>query len=179
MKKLFPLAALLAATLVIFPSCRKDRSPRLTTFFTARNIPSSGSENFQEVNVDIQQLQVKLEGQSNWIDIATNAGVYNLLSYRDGAMLKLTDNADLPKGKLDRVRVIIGSRNSVVYNGTVQQLPAPGVDDGSDVNLNTRFIPRREYELTLSIDVEKSITVNGNGTYSFSPAIKVERFRIR
>lgn len=179
MKSFLSIAALLAATLLVSPACRRDRSPRITTLFTAKNVPTSGSENFQEVNVDIQKLQMHVNGGS-WVDISTNSGVYNMLAFKDGATLVLTDNADLPKAAIDKVRVIVGDRNSVVYNNTIYPMPGPtGEPPSADVSLNTRFIPRREYELLLSIDVEKSITIHPDGSYSISPVIKLEKFRVR
>ncbi len=104
-------------------SCKKELSgsedipagkSKLTVFLT-----DDPSLIFDSVFIDIQMLEVKVEapgGAEFWDTLPIRTGVYNILKFRNGVDTLLT-TAYIPGGEIKKLRLTLGTRNSVMKNG--------------------------------------------------------------
>ena len=137
---------------------------------------------FDSVNVEIVNVQIHFSSsdttdsiQSGWIDLATNAGLYNLLELQNGVSAVLADPNEIPVGKLQQMRFILGNNNYAVDDSTIYPLDLSSQDKtGLKVNLKADVAASDSIEIILDFDAEKSIIETGNGSYKLKPVIKVE-----
>ena len=128
---------------------------------------------FQQVNVEELQVQVNHSGQG-WVDLPTNAGIYDLLTLQNDVSATLVDVGVLPSGHLNQFRMILGDDNTVMVDSVYYPLSTPSAQQsGLKINLDTDFAPNTQYELLLDFDAHNSIVTQGNGSYSLKPVIKV------
>ena len=79
----------------------------------------------------------------------------------------------MPSGELSQVRLILGSNNSVVVDGTPHPLATPSaMQSGLKLNVHSTLQPGVLYELLLDFDANQSIVVTGNGEYQLKPVIR-------
>ena len=85
-------------------------------------------------------MQVNVSGDSSaWISLNTNAKVYNLLSLQNGVQTVLA-TGDLPTGMVKKIRLILGSDNSIVVNSVTFPLNIPsGSESGLKIDLNKKL----------------------------------------
>lgn len=164
----FLLAAVLVGT--GFMACKKD------TAQTSLQIRlTDGPGDFQQVNVDIQEIRVKTsQDTSEWILLQTNAGVYNLLDFQNGIDTLLA-MGPVPAVTLKEVRFILGPENSVMVDSIVYPLTTPSAQDSGlkvkidkDLNLDLNTF-------VLDFDAAASIKIQGNGVYKLLPVIRIKQ----
>ena len=140
--------------LIFFYSCQKEQSNsgnietlagkmKLSVFLT------DGPLDFQQVLVDIQRIEVKLDtcrknddddhdgrGCDNdhdslqsdceiWDTLVIRAGVYDLLTLRNGVDTLLASGFIL-NGKIERIKVTLGTNNSVMVDSVIHPLLLSG-----------------------------------------------------
>lgn len=128
---------------------------------------------FQQVNVEVLQVQVNHAGQG-WIDLPTNAGIYDLLTLQNDVSATLVNVGTLPAGRLNQFRMILGDDNTVMVDSVYYPLATPSAQQsGLKINLKSEFAPNTQYEVVLDFDAEQSIVQQGNGSYSLKPVIKI------
>jgi len=128
--------------------------------------------NYDAVYVDIQQVAVTVSGHSEIMLVPARPGVYNLLSFRNGMDTMLL-SANLPAGRIEQIRLILGNNNSVVLAGTSYPLSTPSAQEsGLKLNFNTTLDANVAYTLWLDFDAGKSIVQTGNGSYKLKPVIR-------
>lgn len=180
-------------TVVAIGSCSKDGSPVDTN--NPSDNPSdpgtAGKSNLQirmtdapadldSVVVDIQQVRVKfdydsLSADSGWIDIPTNAGLYDLLSFQNGLDTAIA-NGTVPTDTLKQIRFVLGSNNYVVDTaGVTHVLFIPsGAESGLKVNLS-RVLGATWNTVVIDFDAAASIRRQGNnGRYMLRPVLIVQ-----
>jgi hypothetical protein len=109
----------------------------------------------------------------NWITIDVKAGVYDLLSLRNGAE-SLLANGTLPKGKIRNLRLTLGDANSVVVAGQTFPLQLPAGSNQVIIALHNGSIAvngTSTFSLRLDFDASRSIVANGN-VFTLKPVIK-------
>jgi Domain of unknown function (DUF4382) len=116
------LSAIIVVAMVVI-SCQKETSPdsgippgksKLTVFLT-----DDPSLIFDSIFIDIQLLEVKVEtpgGAEHWDTLPIRQGVYNILKFRNGVDTLLT-TAYVANGEIKKLRLTLGTRNSVMKNG--------------------------------------------------------------
>ena len=66
---------------------------------------------YLEVNVDIKQVRIHVSDDSSstdgWIDLPTNAGIYNLLDLQNGIDTTIVDSTLIPAGKVSQIRFVL------------------------------------------------------------------------
>jgi len=128
---------------------------------------------YQEVNIDIQKVRVQIQ-DSNWIDLTTNAGFYDLLKLQNGVDTTIVKDS-LSKGTyITQMRLILGDSNNVMVDSQYFDLKIPsGSASGFKIQFQDSLVAD-SLNIKLDFDAEKSIIKKGNkNDYSLKPVIKV------
>jgi hypothetical protein len=131
---------------------------------------------FDSLRIDLQQVRVKLSGNSNtdWIDINTNAGIYELVGLQWGSD-SLVAVGSVTGIELKEARLILGSMNSIYVDGAWHELTIPS---SSSSGLKLKFQPGIILDdldaLVIDFNSEAAVHQQGNGSYTLSPVIKVD-----
>lgn len=148
----------------------------------AQNRPTVGS--LEEVNLDVVHVRVKHvpyppehadadeDKEGKWHEIDVEPFVVNLLelSHAD----TLIARTDLPAGRYSEIRLVLGSENHVVADGTVHDLKVPsGSASGYKIKFDEKLDRGDRLDLILAFDVIDSIHRTGNGQYMLRPVIHV------
>lgn len=159
-----------ALGLIGFIACNKDDKDTVTLNIRL----TDGPGDYQQVNVDIQEVRVKSASDtSQWVTLTTNAGVYNLLDFQNGVDTLLATGT-VSSDVLKEVRFVLGNDNSVMVDSTIYPLQTPSaqqsglkikIDKSLNLDINT---------LVLDFDAEQSIVETGNGGFILKPVIKIK-----
>ncbi|KMQ70126.1 DUF4382 domain-containing protein [Chryseobacterium koreense] len=126
---------------------------------------------YDAVNIDIQKVEFTTNNGTTTFN-AVNPGVYNLLNFRNG-MDVLLSQAILPVGNVSQMRLILGNNNSVVVNGVTYPLDTPSAQQsGLKLNWNQTLSPNGAYNVWIDFDAGRSIVKTGNGSYKLKPVLR-------
>ncbi len=178
MKSTIRIAVLLLTLIsVSFFACQKGMSDS-DTATAAANKPHTAqifltdhqTPIFDSVFIDIQKLQVKVEDDSvsndGWVTLSINPGVYNILRFRNG-LDTLFANGTLPNGNLKKVRLTLGTNNSVMKNGTRFPLTIKDNDRQVEANLdasNFDIVNNNQVLFWIDFDAGRSIQTDNSGS---------------
>jgi Domain of unknown function (DUF4382) len=161
------IAGFLGAMAFVFVSCSSENTARLEVRLT----DSPGD--YKEVNIDIQDVQVNSsDGNSGWVSLDIKKGVYNILKLTNG-IDTLLGAIELPTGKIQQIRLVLGSNNSVKVGTQTFNLGAPSASaSGLKLNLHADLVEGITYKILLDFDAARSIVKRGNSSYSLKPVIR-------
>jgi hypothetical protein len=129
---------------------------------------------FMKVNVEITGFEINHESKG-WISLPVVRGVYDLLSLRNNVTVVLTDHADLPIGKINQMRLILGSNNTVTDKEGQYPLTIPsGSESGLKINVDEVITSRTNLDVVMDFDANASIVQEGLGKYSLKPVLKIK-----
>lgn len=176
MKKQFFLIAFVSAitSLLAFISCTKNDNnntgtARLQVFLT------DDPGDYDAVNVDVQDVQINLttDTEGGWQSLPGVAkGVYNLLDLVDNKDTLLV-NADIPAGRIQQIRLVLGDSNSIVVDGVESPLQTPSAQQsGLKLNIHQDIDAGLVYKMILDFDASRSIVTTGSGKYILKPVIR-------
>jgi hypothetical protein len=152
-------------------ACSDDSSGNAFVEFRLTDAPAE----YQEVNVDIQEVQVHSDGgdpDNGWTSIPIQKGVYNLLELTNG-LDTLLGTATLPAGKISQVRLVLGENNSIKTAGLSTDLNTPSAQQsGLKVQVNTDLREGITYKIVLDFDAARSIVATGSGKFNLKPVIR-------
>lgn len=179
--KLTLASAIWAIALILFAisSCKKSDSNATTnnnnnsggTAKVSMHLTDDASV-YDAVWVNIQSVEVTMEGSSAVTLTPIRPGMYNIMNFRNGLDTLLL-RADLPAGKIGQIRLILGDGNYVVVNGTSHPLNTPSAQEsGLKLNLNQTFVAGGAYDIWIDFDASKSIVATGSGKYNLKPVIR-------
>jgi hypothetical protein len=158
----------------MFSSCKKDKTPEpepdpaKPTPYYVRMTDAPGP--YTAVFVDIQAIEVIGNGNSTLLNV--NAGVYNLLDFSNGVDT-LIATGSLTVDKIQQIRLILGTNNSVVTGGTTYPLSTPSAQQsGLKLQVHQELQAGVAYYVLLDFDANQSIVEEGNGNYSLKPVIR-------
>lgn len=172
----FVATALLCTAVVIY-SCQKettagntaqvnlDKPHAVSIYLTDDQTPV-----FDSVFIDLQKLEVKVEDDSlpaeGWVNLSIHPGIYNILRFRNG-LDTLFATGTLPNGRVKKVRLTLGTQNSVMKNG--QRFPLAVHDHDREVvaNLegsNFEVIPPAQVLFWIDFDASHSIQTDNSGS---------------
>ncbi|MDH5398661.1 MAG: DUF4382 domain-containing protein [Cyclobacteriaceae bacterium] len=164
--------------LLLMAACSENDST--TTSFVVRLTDSPGD--YEQVNIDIQSVEVHANTGNQtdgWVQLPTNAGVYDLLKLTNGAETVLVD-ANFPTGMVSQLRLHLGENNSVVVDGVSYPLfTTSGDESGLKLLINAELIEGITYSVLLDFDAARSV-INTNtssnttqaGNYVLKPVIR-------
>lgn len=131
--------------------------------------------NFDAVNIDIREVLINVTGEDDkgWQNLAgVHQGVYNLLDLVNDKDTLLV-NADVPSGRIQQMRLVLGPNNSVVVDGVTIPLQTPSAQQsGLKLNIHQDVAGGVLYTLVLDFDAARSIVQTGNGKYILKPVIR-------
>jgi len=176
MKGIKLLFTAILASMLVF-SCKKDDDN--TTNPTTNNNTAKvslhltdGPADYDAIYIDIQSVEVTMEGSSAVTLTPVRPGVYDLLQLRNGLDTLLLV-ANLPAGKISQIRLILGNNNSIVVDGQGYPLSTPSAQEsGVKLNLKETLVAGGAYDIWLDFDAGKSIVETGNGKYKLKPVIR-------
>lgn len=170
MKKTFLLLALVFCSLGALISCSDDdKSSSESYAFSVRLTDAPGP--YDAVYIDIQGVEV-IGNNGATVNLATQTGIYDLLELSSGVETTLSNDV-LTSSKVNQVRLILGTQNSVVVDGVSYPLDTPSAQQsGLKLQVNQTLLANSQNSVLIDFDANKSIVVNGNGTYSLKPVLR-------
>ena len=128
------------------------------------------------VNIDIVDIQYNYttDSTSGWASVpGAKKGVYNLLELVNDKDTLLAD-AEIPTGRLQQLRLVLGTNNTIVVNGLQTDLQTPSAQQsGLKLNIQQDIVNGVLYKLVLDFDVARSVVKAGNsGKYLLKPVIR-------
>ena len=179
-KIVFPLAVAAVITGVGLIACQKE---------TSADDTAGGNRTFKvrltdapidadEVNVDIQQVRVNLNDDTSgsgggWVNLNTNAGIYNLLGLQNGVDTLLASGV-LPSNTVKEIRFILGTNNTIMVDSVVYPLSIPsGAESGLKLKIN-KTITGTVDSILIDFDAALSVHQTGAGDYKLRPVLKIK-----
>lgn len=133
-----------------------------------------------EVNVNIDHLELLLERSEKQarIKIAENLGKVNLLNFRNGVLLGVSDIAIPEDVSVKQIRMILkNSGHEVVHtDASICPLKTPSAQKaGIKILLKNpiTFENNKSYAMVVDFDAEKSVVLKGNGECLLKPVLKL------
>lgn len=169
MKKIILMTALIA-TAITLNSCDDDNNSNSGDYaYKVRLTDAPGP--FSEVNVDIRSVQV-ITADGETINLNTQSRVYNLLDYRNGENTVIASR-NLTTAQVSKVRLVLGTNNTVVMNGVSYPLSTSGVDQsGLTVTVNQTLDDDDENTVLIDFDANASIMQTGATTFKLRPIVR-------
>mgnify|MGYP003575085213 CR=1 FL=1 len=175
-KALFGLTVLTATALFTFTSCNKENSStgggekaRLQVALT------DDPGDYDAVFIDLQDVRINYSTDTSegWVSLPNvRKGQYNLLDLVNDKDTLLTE-ADIQPGKIEQIRLILGSNNYVLVDSVKHMLTTPSAQQsGLKINVHQELNEGITYKLLLDFDVAKSVHQTGNGKYMLKPVIR-------
>jgi hypothetical protein len=172
MRNTLLLLTFVAISSLLFYSCSKTDSSakaRMKVYLT------DDPGNYQAVLIDIKDVKVNFSNDtaSGWVSLPNvQAGTYDLLTLVNNKDTLLAD-AQIQTGRIQQIRLILGSENFVKVNDQIIKLETPSAQQsGLKINIHQEVTEGVLYKLTLDFDVAKSIHKTGNGRYMLKPVIR-------
>ncbi len=168
MKKTFLLLTLLFSSLVIMVSCSDDDNSNAESYaYSVRLTDAPGP--YDAVYIDVQGVEV-IGNNGVAVNLATQTGIYDLLELSSGVETKLSNDV-ITASKVNQVRLILGTENSVVVDGVSYPLDTPSAQQsGLKLQVNQTLNANTQNSILIDFDANKSIVVNG--TYSLKPVLR-------
>ncbi|MDD3489247.1 MAG: DUF4382 domain-containing protein [Paludibacter sp.] len=160
---------ILALIAVLFIACDADNKQTVGFYLT----DAPANEGIVAVNVDIQSVRYSINDE-DWIDVAINPVVVNLLDFSNGADTLLS-NIELDEGlKVSQVRLILGDNNTIEFaDGTIIPVKTPSAQtSGLKLNVQSFAEVHSGYKVVIDFDASRSIVKQGNGSYLLKPVIR-------
>ncbi|MBC6365468.1 DUF4382 domain-containing protein [Algoriphagus sp. AK58] len=137
---------------------------------------------FDEVWVEVISLRIKAdydgsdmnEEESTWKEIKYDGPkMVNLLNLTGGNSI-LLGSEELPEGKIDQIRLVLGENNYLMKGQVRTELKTPSAQQsGLKIKVNQEIEGGNTYDLVIDFDVAKSIVVAGNsGNVILKPVLR-------
>lgn len=130
---------------------------------------------YEEVNIDVQEVMVNPDNDDEgWVALeGTTTGVFDLLELTGGIDTILAD-AELPAGRLNQIRLVLGEENTVMVDGQLEDLDTPSAQQsGLKVQVNQDLEDGETYTILLDFDAAQSVVEAGNsGKFLLKPVIR-------
>lgn len=172
--KIYPLFLTITCALFITWACEKDNATIAAESTILSIHLTDGPGDAQQVNVDIQEVLLKLANDSShWMSLATNVGVYNLLDFQNG-IDTIIATGPVPLDTLKEIRLVLGSDNTIMIDSVLYDLETPSAQQsGLKIKIDKNLGLLAD-SVVIDFDAEKSILETGNGKYILKPVIKVK-----
>jgi hypothetical protein len=166
------------ATIACLSACSKTEKNNTAKAKLQISLTDDPDPSIQEVWIDVQQIEVLMDGSGPVILNGSHPGLYNLLDLANGKDTLLAD-AELPPGNISQIRLILGDNNFLVTrNGDQIALKTPSEQQsGLKVQVHQEITGGILYHLTIDFNVAKSIVFAGNsGNVILKPVLRILSF---
>jgi hypothetical protein len=171
--KLFNVVAVLVVLLAGMTSCNRDKGG--VGHLTMRMMDGPSPYDYDAIYLDVLGVEVNVlpdGGDEKWISTNAGAGVYDMLTLVNGTDVLLV-NEDIPAGRIQEVRLILGDGNTIVVDGVSHELVVPSsATSGLKIKVDEVVGDGSTLTLMLDFDAAHSINVQGNGGYHLKPVIR-------
>lgn len=163
------LSALAIVLFISFSACKKDSGES-----TLRVRLTDAPADYQEVNIDLKAINVKLSDDSAaWVALDAIPGIYNLLGLQNGVDT-LIGTKTFSKSTVKEIRLVLGTNNTIKVNDSVYPLTVPsGSESGLKIKINKKLNAAIE-TLIIDFDAALSIHEHGKGDYKLRPVLKIK-----
>ena len=136
--------------------------------------------NYEVVNIDVQDIRINYSNDTGkgWVSLpGVRTGNYDVLRLANGRDTILA-NAEIQTGKIQQIRLVLGSNNFVKLNGQTYNHQTPSAQQsGLKINIHQDVNEGITYKLLLDFDASRSIVQTGNGNnnnqkYILKPVIR-------
>jgi hypothetical protein len=165
------LFACLLFTLSLGSCSNKDSDEKARLEIRLTDDPAA----YDAVFIDIKDVQINVSGDDDngWQSVAgVQKGIINLLDLvndKDTLLCK----AEIPSGKLHQIRLVLGTNNTIVSNGTTYQLETPSaMQSGLKLNVQQNVTGGILYTMLLDFDAARSVVNTGGGKFILKPVIR-------
>lgn len=167
MKKVFFM--LFAVVLgITFNSCNKDSN---SSSYPYRVSMTDAPGPYEKVNIDLKAVEV-IGSNGQAVMLNTTAGIYNLLDYSNG-LSKLIATSTLSDSRIEQIRLILGTNNTVVVSGVSYPLSTPSAEQsGLKLEVHQTLGANIQNEILIDFDANVSVIQNGDGTYKLKPVLR-------
>ena len=147
-------------------SCSKNDSQ--TYPYQVRMTDAPGP--YDSVNIDL--IGVEVTGPNGAVNLNVTAGMYNLLDLSNG-INKIIATSVLKDSRVNQIRLILGTNNTVVLNGVSYPLSTPSADQsGLKLLVDQTLQADIQNQILLDFDANTSIVLTGSNTYKLKPVIR-------
>jgi hypothetical protein len=128
---------------------------------------------FEALHIDIQEVQVNGSADdSGWQSLEIEKGVYDILTLTNG-LDTLLGTIELPAGKIQQIRLVLGDNNTVQLDGKTYPISTPSAQQsGLKLNLNATLLEGVTYKILLDFDAARSVVQKGNKSFLLKPVIR-------
>jgi len=152
----------------IIGSCKKDAA-KSTSPYNIRMTDAPGPYN--AVYIDLQGVEI-IEDNGQTVSMNVHSGIYNLLNFSNGVDT-LIATGTLEVATVEQIRLILGPNNSVMVGSVSYPLSTPSADQtGLKLQVHQTLQAGVLYSVLLDFDANKSIVLEGNGSYKLKPVIR-------
>jgi hypothetical protein len=154
---------------IIMTSCNNNDETASSYPYAVKMTDAPGP--YQAVNVDLVGVEVTGNGGET-VMLNVKKGIYNLLDLTNGkSTLIATDTLQI--SKVEQIRLILGTNNSVVVDNTTYPLSTPSAEQsGLKLQVHQTLEQGILYSVLLDFDANKSIVNTGNGAYKLKPVVR-------
>jgi hypothetical protein len=192
---------LIAVTLCFFSTaCQKNGSTSAGAAKSSVNIFLTDDQSlvFDHVFLDIRKLEIKVEDSSElelehehqgnvddndsrgdvsggWMAVDIHAGIYDILKFRNGLDTLFASGGFPSTRALKKVRLTLGSSNTVVFNGTTFPLVVKDNNNMVVIKIDESLVQVNSGGLTnfwIDVDAGQSIRQHGND-FELKASVKV------
>ena len=167
---------------ILIASCKKETSISQTITNTVPSgqnqlsvfLTDDQSLIFDSIFIDIQMLEVKVEkqnGTEHWDTLNIRPGIYNILHFRNGVDT-LFATGFIAGGEIKKIRITLGTRNSVVLKGVTFLLALHNNEKQVIINIpNTDMLDPIHFRLWLDFDGHGSVIEMHHNQFELNPRI--------
>lgn len=172
------LLSAIIVSLLLLNACNKDVDPTIDPIDKPSTLLMvylhDQPIDYQEVNIDIQEVRIKGYGNNDEYDLADNAGVYNLLDYQNG-LDTLLGSITVDYDSISQIRLVLGLENTVMVDSVLYPLETPSAQQsGLKINVHGVLTYVDTFVVSLDFDASESIHQLGNGDFQLHPVIHVD-----
>ena len=159
---------MMAVVPLLITGCKKDMKNQASNVqFKLTDAPAE----FDALNIDVKGVMAHTQA-GGWVTLQSQLGVINILNYANGNATLIAEGS-FPAGTLDQVKLVLGTNNSVVVNGTSYALTSAAVQSGLNINLNNQLQAGGNYSWTIDFDAAQSVAASSAGSFQFNPVIRL------
>ena len=172
------IIAITLMALIFAVSCSKNSTGDVTSSQLGLKLflTDGPSISFDSIFIDIQKVDIKIERQDGteiWQNLPVQPGIYNILRLRNGVEVLLA-NVNIPNGKVEKLKLTLGTRNSAVKSGTSYPLALHNNINEFTINIDDDVDDDGDAshkKFWLDFDGAASIIETSPGHFELSPSL--------